>query len=205
MIPKPDSMVPLPQTVGSDPVKERGHPDVHGTNTTFIYPIYSQEQNNDDWAFKRWLYKGYSSFLPELNQYVRDDGAIHLPFNGLIYLPLIPRAYDPAWGQWQIPWYQHKKWVIRECIVRFENRGAPAVSGSIITWTVSVNDNLEPEVNPMDGNDCVEFSAATPYQWSVPISAFGPTEKYVIAPPEKKTRTGEVDGPVICLLVQLFD
>jgi hypothetical protein len=37
------------------------------------------------------------------------------------------------------------------------------------------------------------------------INLFGPLEKWVVAPPEKTTRTGEVDGPVICLLVQSLE
>jgi hypothetical protein len=109
------------------------------------------------------------------------------------------------WGQWHISWYQHKKWLIRECIIRYENIGALNVSGSVTTWTVGVNDKLEPTANPRDSNDCIEFSAAAPHQWCVPITAFGPTEKYVIALPEKTTRTGEVDGPVVCLLVQSLE
>jgi hypothetical protein len=121
MIPKPSSMVNEPQKVGSDPVKERQDSSVHGVNTSFLYKIYAQEKTAKEWAIKRPLNKCYAPYLPELRRYVNMDGAIELPVNGLIYLPIIPRAYDPAWGQWHIPWYLHKKWVIRELTLKFEN------------------------------------------------------------------------------------
>jgi hypothetical protein len=202
---KLNSQVPSPQDVGSNPVKDREDPSVHGVNSTFPYKVYSQEESPEEWAARRPMPKCYAHYLPELQRYVGVDGAIHLPFNGLIYLPIIPRAFDGTWGQWHIPWYLHKKWVIRELVLRFENNGSPAETGTITTWTVGVNDELVPEEDPRNSNDCVEFSAALPYQWSIPLTYFGPTEKWVVAPPEKRTRTGEVDGPVVCLQVQSLE
>jgi hypothetical protein len=202
---KLSSQVSAPQDVGSNPNKDRGHPDAHGTNYTFPYKVYSQEETPEDWATKRPIPKCYTPYLPELHRYIESDGAIHLPFNGLIYLPIIPRAFDGTWGQWHIPWYLHKKWIIQELSLRFENNGSPAETGTITTWTIGVNDELIPEVDPRNSNECVEFSSALPYQWSIPLTFFGPPEKWVVAPPEKKTRTGEVDGPVVCLQVQSLE
>jgi hypothetical protein len=99
----------------------------------------------------------------------------------------------------------YKKWLIREWILRFEPNGAQENAGSIQFWITPVDDALDPNTNPLYANECVNASAAVTRQWNIPISAFGPTEKWVIAPSEKKTHTGEVDGLVACLLVESLD
>jgi hypothetical protein len=95
-ISEPNSYVPALQEAGSDPALDRQHPDCHGADINFIYSIYAQESTDEKWVLKRPLHKCYTSFLPELHDYVREDGAIHLPINDLNYYPLIPRAHDSA-------------------------------------------------------------------------------------------------------------
>jgi hypothetical protein len=50
-----------------------------------------------------------------------------------------------------------------------------------------IYDALEPKVDPRESNEGIEFSAAVSRQWKIFIRAFGPLEKWVIPPPEKKT------------------
>jgi hypothetical protein len=118
---------------------------------------------------------------------------------------MIPRAFDTNWGQWHIQYYLHKKWMPRECIIGWEPNGQPDSSGSLIWWVVSVNDALGPKGDPRESSECIKFSVAVSRQWNIPLRAFGRLEKWVVPRPEKKTRTGDADGPVGCSVVQSLD
>jgi hypothetical protein len=118
-----------PHDVRSNPILDRQNLDTHGANQTVTYPIYSQEPTSTDWATKRLLKACYPPLRPELSNYRAIDGALHRDINRLYYFPVMPCAFDANWGQWDIQYYLHKKWMPREYIRRWDPNGQPDSSG----------------------------------------------------------------------------